>query len=132
MPILDVEVVLGPGEKLPAGLAAAVAFEAGLVFGTPAGGTWVKLYELSAEHYAENDSQAESKPVFVRVMRAHLPTQLELEQEAPKLAAAIARACRRPVESIHVLYQPPIGGRIAFGGELFNPYPPSRLPKPKR
>jgi hypothetical protein len=132
MPILDVEFVLGAGEKLPVGLAAAVAFEAGLVFGTPAGGTWVKLYELSAEHYAENDSQAESRPVFVRVLRAHLPTQLELEQEAPKLAAAIARACRRPVESIHIIYQPPIGGRIAFGGELFNPQPPKPLPKPKR
>ncbi len=132
MPILDVEFVLGPGEKLPAGLAAAVAFEAGLVFGTPAGGTWVKLYELSAEHYAENDSQADSKPVFVRVMRAHLPMQLELEQEAPRLAAAIARACGRPVESVHIIYQPPIGGRIAFGGELFNPSPPLPPPRPKR
>jgi hypothetical protein len=132
MPILEVEFVLGVGEKLPFGLAAAVAFEAGVVFGSPAGGTWVKVYELSADHYAENDSQADTKPVFVRVMRAHLPTQLELEQEAPKLAAALARACRRPVESIHVLYQPPIGGRIAFGGEMFNPRPPDLPRRNKR
>ena len=75
---------------------------------------------------------SDTKPVFVRVMRAHLPTQLELEQEAPKLAAALARACRRPVESIHVIYQPPIGGRIAFGGEMFNPRPPVPPPRPRR
>lgn len=56
MPILDVEIVLGVGEKLPAGLAGAIAFEVGLVFGSPAGGTWVKVYELSPDHYAENDS----------------------------------------------------------------------------
>jgi phenylpyruvate tautomerase PptA (4-oxalocrotonate tautomerase family) len=118
MPILDVGLVLGAGEEVPTGLAAAVADAAAAVFGTPAGGTWVKVHGFSAERYAENGGPTESRPVFVRVMRAHLPVQLELEQEAPTLAAAIARACGRPVENVHIIYEPPAAGRIAFGGKL--------------
>jgi phenylpyruvate tautomerase PptA (4-oxalocrotonate tautomerase family) len=118
MPILDIEVVLAAGEKVPPGMAAALADAAAGVFGSPEGSTWVRLHELPAERYAEDGGGTAAKPVFVRVLKAHLPTEAELEQEAPRLTAAIARACGRPAENVHIIYEPPGAGRIAFGGRL--------------
>jgi phenylpyruvate tautomerase PptA (4-oxalocrotonate tautomerase family) len=76
------------------------------------------LHELSADRYAENGGEVEVRPVFVRVLRADSPTQTELKQEASKLAEAIAGVCGRPVENVHVIFEPPGMGRIAFGGKL--------------
>lgn len=120
MPILDVELVLPAGQAVPSGVAAAIADAAAAVFRTPQGQTWVRLHELSKERYSENGGGPEPgiQPVFVRVLKAALPHSPELEKEVFALAAAVARACNRPVENVHVLYEPPAAGRIAFGGKF--------------
>jgi phenylpyruvate tautomerase PptA (4-oxalocrotonate tautomerase family) len=120
MPILDVEIVLGPGESTPTGLCAAIADAAAAVFRTPAGHTWVRLRELPQERYAEDGGGPgpEVRPVFVHVLKAAMPPSAELEQEVSALAAAVARVCHRDVENVHIVYEPPGAGRIAFGGRL--------------
>lgn len=120
MPILSVEIVSGPGQAIPGGLVTAIADAAGRVFKALPGELWVRLNELDHEHYAENGTADATRifPVFVRVLMASLPPEAELGREASALATAIARACGRPVESVHIVYEPPAAGRIAFGGKL--------------
>lgn len=52
MPVLDVEIVLRPGEELPPDLSANLARATARVFGTPPGRTWVKVRPLSPLLYA--------------------------------------------------------------------------------
>ncbi|HEY5552111.1 MAG TPA: hypothetical protein VIK52_09490 [Opitutaceae bacterium] len=120
MPILDIEMVVVPGEVLDPGISRAIAEAAATVFSTPAGTTWVKFHTLPAVDYAENGIEpAEAPaPVFVRVLKRDLPESGALRAEAAKLAAAIASVCKRPVENVHILYEPPGAGRVAFGGRL--------------
>lgn len=120
MPILDVEIVLRPGESPDEGLAQELAEQAGLVFGTQPGRTWVKLRTLGPDQYAENGGGPPPgvHPVFVSVLKASLPPSDRLAAEAARLTIAIARACRRPLENVHVLYQAEAAGRVSFGGEL--------------
>ena len=56
MPILDVEIVLEPGESLRPELAGELADRVGEVFGAAPGTTWVKVRAIPAEHYAENQT----------------------------------------------------------------------------
>lgn len=120
MPILDVEIVLRPGETLPPALAADLADRAGAIFGSETGGTWVKLRLLEPSGYAENGVPAPIAvfPVFVSVLKRTLPALAHRREEAALLAAAAAAACNRPVENVHILYQPGAAGRVAFGGKL--------------
>lgn len=120
MPILDVEIVCPPGEEIPRGMSAAIADAAASVFGTPAGHTWVRLRRLSQKFYSENGCGPDPgvRPVFVHVLKATLPPEAELEMEVSALAGAVARSCNRPIENVHVVYDPPLVGRIAFGGRL--------------
>lgn len=120
MPILDVELVLRPDESLPADLARQIAVRAGEVFAAPPGTTWVKLRTLAATHYAENEAEPGPavSPVFVTVLKAHLPEPAALQAEVAALTEAIAAACGRPPENVHILYLPPGVGRVAFGGKL--------------
>jgi hypothetical protein len=75
---------------------------------------------LSQEHYAENGGGPDLalQPVFIHVLKAAIPAESELQAEAAALAAAVARACKRHLENVHILYDPPAAGRIAFGGRL--------------
>lgn len=41
-----------------------------------------------------------------------------LASEAAALASAIAQVTGRAVEHVHLIYEPPGRGRVAFGGEL--------------
>jgi hypothetical protein len=120
MPILLVELVTAPGETVPDGTAAAIADAAAAVFAAPAGRTWVRLHALPALAYAEDGGGPPTgvRPVFVQVLKASVPDRPELEREATALAAAVARACHRPVENVHTVYEPPAAGRMAFGGAL--------------
>ena len=120
MPILDVEIVLEPGEALRPGLAGELADRAGEVFGAAPGTTWVKLRAIAAEHYAENETgrPTDIYPVFVSVLKAKLPPLDERRHEVMRLTEAMARACRRPPESVHIQYLPEGAGRMAFGGTL--------------
>lgn len=120
MPILDVEIVVGPAEGLDPTIAARVADQAGRILATPAGETWVKVRPLPSTCYAENGvgSPAGLAPVFVSILRARLPSPDTMQEEAARLAAAIAQVCGRPSENVHILYLPEALGRIAFGGRL--------------
>jgi len=120
MPILDIEIVLRPGERLRAGLAAEIADRAGEIFGTPKGRTWVKLHPIRPEHYAENGAGPDNEisPVFVSVLRARLPEPEPMQTEVTFLIETIALACARPPGNVHIIYQPAAAGRVAFGGKV--------------
>ncbi len=120
MPIIDVEIVLLPGETMRLGLAAEIADRCGEVFGSPPGSTWVRIHGLPRGHYAENGGgpQAGVNPVFVSVLKALLPAPDAIRAEVARLGAAIAEATVRPVENVHIAYLPAGAGRVAFGGEI--------------
>ena len=56
--------------------------------------------------------------MIVSVLQADLPEGPALEEQAARLTRAIALACDRPPENVHLIYEPPARGRIAFGGRL--------------
>jgi phenylpyruvate tautomerase PptA (4-oxalocrotonate tautomerase family) len=120
MPVLEIEAVTDDRHPLPDGLAARLADAAGEVMGSSPGQTWVRLRDLPRNDYAESggDLPEGVLPVFVRVLRADLPAPPELDREMLSLAQAVAGAFRRPVENVHVLYEPAARGRIGFGGNL--------------
>ncbi|UCH59024.1 MAG: hypothetical protein JSV61_12510 [Anaerolineales bacterium] len=119
MPILEIEIVLKPGENLAAGLAQKIANQAAAVFSSPPGDTWVRLRTLAATQYAENGGwQAGIFPIFVTILKAKLPEPQVLHQELDQLTRLIAEVCNRPQENVHILYLPPAAGRMAFGGRL--------------
>lgn len=119
MPILEVEIVLKPGEQLAEELALQLADAAASALGSAAGGTWVRLYALPEKHYAEGGGGPPQgvHPVFVKVLQAELAEEEQRAQSAGRLARALAQACRRPVENVHVLFEPAAAGRIWFGGQ---------------
>src|SRR6186997_3388373 len=116
MPILDVEIVTS--EPLDGGLAARIADMAAQVFGGPPASTWVRVRPLPQEHYAENGTASPEgwRSVFVIVRKAQRPTGSTLDAEVRALTEGVARVCGRPVENVHILYEPDAQGRIAFGG----------------
>jgi phenylpyruvate tautomerase PptA (4-oxalocrotonate tautomerase family) len=120
MPILDIEVVLEPGEALRPELAGELADRAGEVFDASPGTTWVKVRAIPAEFYAENQTIRPNDvyPVFVSILKAKLPPLDEHQREVTRLTEAVARICRRPLENVHILYLPEGAGRVAFGGRI--------------
>ena len=119
MPILNVEVVLQPGEALRPTLAADIANAAGDVFGTPPGRTWVTVYTIPTEQYAENGSSVTGLyPVFVSILKNQLPAPEAMQTEARQLTDVIAQVCARSAENVHLIYLPAGAGRVAFGGRL--------------
>jgi phenylpyruvate tautomerase PptA (4-oxalocrotonate tautomerase family) len=119
MPILDVELVLSPGETPDFNLAARLADAAGEVLASRPHGTWVKLRFIEANLYAENGGMPEGiYPVFVTVLKSRVPARPELEVEIRRLTESIAQVCSRSAENVHILYQPEATGRVAFGGNI--------------
>ncbi len=119
MPILDVEIVTRHGERLSATLAADLADALGEVFGAEPGRVWVRLRDLPAERYAENDSGEDRPfPVFVTVHEGDPPTGVPLEARVAHVAECVARLSERPLANVHVIMEPGLRGRIAFGGKL--------------
>ncbi len=118
MPIIDVEIITS--ESLDGGLAAGIAEMAAQVFGGPPASTWVRVRSLPREQYAENGTATPEgwRAVFVTVRKARRPTGPALEAEVLALTEGVARVCGRPVENVHILYEPDAQGRIAFGGNL--------------
>jgi phenylpyruvate tautomerase PptA (4-oxalocrotonate tautomerase family) len=117
MPILEIEIVGEPGAER-AGLAQRLADAAGRALGSRPRGTWVRLWWLPHDHYAENGGEDGPRPVFVSVIERDVPPPPELAPRVRALTRAIAEACGRPDENVHVLYQAPARGRMAFGGAL--------------
>ncbi len=120
MPILDVELVGPVPDEVRQGLAQRIADAVGDALGSRPQGTWVKLRFLEAEAYSENSGgpTADARPVLVSVLQAQPPSGAELSVLASRLTAAIAEACRRPIENVHIIFEPPADGRISFGGKL--------------
>lgn len=120
MPILDIEIVTRPGERLSPTLAADLANRAAEAFNSADGTTWVKLRALSHDQYGENggDPSQGIYPVFVSVLKARQPSPEQLQVEINDLTAVVARMCNRPEQNVHILYLPEAAGRIAFGGTL--------------
>lgn len=119
MPILNVEIITRPDEHIRSDLARELADRTGKIFGSSPGNTWVKVYLLSGENYAENDGMpGDVYPVFVSVLRAKLPSPDLLQNEVAELTSSVAQVCDRPKENIHMIYLPEGTGRVAFGGRL--------------
>jgi phenylpyruvate tautomerase PptA (4-oxalocrotonate tautomerase family) len=119
MPILDVEVVGDVPPMVREGLAQRLADAAGEALASRPQGTWVKLRFLDPPAYAENGGAAGGvRPVFVRVLQHTPPSGEARAEEAARLTRAVARACGREPEHVHLLYEAAARGRIAFGGEL--------------
>jgi phenylpyruvate tautomerase PptA (4-oxalocrotonate tautomerase family) len=120
MPIVDVEIVSPADEVFPAELAPRLANRLGEVFGSPPGNTWVKVRAFPARDYAENGQGGENDmyPVFVSVLKAHLPRPEQMQAEVAALTLATAEICRRLPENVHIIYLPKGAGRVAFGGKI--------------
>jgi len=119
MPIVQVEIVLHEKESLRATLATELADRIGETLKSAPGGTWVKVDAIPAHHYAENNTESgEAAPVFVSILKAKMPATKELQREVTVLTTVIAQVCERSQQSVHIIYQPDGGGRIAFGGSL--------------
>ena len=119
MPILDVEIVTHPDEKIRPDLATELANQAGEIFHSPPGNTWVKIRFTAGENYAENSNESgDVFPVFVSVLKARLPSPEALQAEVTRLTVVIAQVCTRPQENVHILYLPEGAGRVAFGGKV--------------
>lgn len=118
MPILDVEMILLPDEHPRPTLASEISEAAGAVFGSPPGRVWVRLHFLPHFQYAENGGPLPDGlgPVFVSVLHALGPVGVERDGEAARLTTALAAACGRPGQNIHVFYLPDGAGRGYFGG----------------
>ncbi len=117
MPILAIEAV-GELER-KSGAAQRASDAAGEVFGVKPGRCWVKLSVLPSGQYAENGGVQEGvSPVFVSVILGEAPKGDARCSQCRNLAKALAAALDRPVENIHIIYEPDAKGRIAFGGRL--------------
>ena len=120
MPIVDVEIVGPLAEAARAGLAQRIADAIGVALNSRPQGTWVKVRFLDDGAYAESGAGPPegAKPVFVSVQLAELPAGDVLSQQALQLATAVAEACGRSSESVHIVFEPAALGRVAFGGHL--------------
>jgi phenylpyruvate tautomerase PptA (4-oxalocrotonate tautomerase family) len=116
MPILEVEIIGGIAAPLRHGLAQRLADAAAQVFETAPQQTWIKLRYLDAQDYAER--APEPLPVFVRVLLRSSFEVAERRRYARELARSFAELCARPAARVHILFDEPAQGRIAFGGEL--------------
>ena len=117
MPIVDIELVTGDPEAGRSQLQT-LADELGNLFGSEPGGTWVRLRSTNPADYAENQTDDEPQPTFVNILKLQLPDEDERRREMAAVAEIVARTLHRRRENVHVLYAPPAGGRIGFGGEL--------------
>lgn len=120
MPILDIEIIMKPGEMIAEGLAREIADAAATIFGARARSTWVKVRGIDAAQYAENGAEPSDEvcPVFVSILKARLPSAEDLRREVERLTPAIAAICGRLPENVHIIYLPEGAGRVAFGGRV--------------
>lgn len=121
MPVLTVTVVLEPAETSPPKVAKVLARAAGRVFGSPPGSTWVRLWALTSDQYAEDGDDSGPPPVFVSVLKSQPMDPSKLSREALDLTSAIAATLNRPLDRVHVIYEPAAKGRAAFGGRFLEP-----------
>lgn len=119
MPLLEIQIVGEPQVENRNALARDLADAAAEVFRAEPRTTWVRLSVLPPRDYAENGGGAAGvKPVFVSLIKKSRPSRAAIVDEVRRLTEAIAEVCARPAENVHVRYEAPGEGRVAFGGEL--------------
>lgn len=118
MPILRVDVVGPIPDEVRTGLAQRISDAAGRALDSRPQGTWTLLNFVPQAHYAENDATMDQCPVLVALLMAQPPTGTVLAETLARLTNAIARACVRPADSVHIFVEPPGTGRVTFGGNL--------------
>jgi hypothetical protein len=119
VPILDVQLIGPVPDAARAGLSQRLADAAGMALASRPQGTWVTVRIVDGDDYAENGgAPAGAAPVLVRVLQYAPPRGEALAAEVGRLTRAVAEACGRAAENVHLVYEPPAQGRIAFGGEL--------------
>lgn len=120
MPILNIELVGHVPDSTRDGLARRIAEAAADTLESAPHRTWVKLHFLEENQYSENGGAPEdgARPVIVSVLLSKLPNEDDLSQLAAVLADRIAKACNRSPQNVHLMFEPPAAGRIAFGGQL--------------
>lgn len=114
MPIFHVETTRRPGRAQLRSL----ADELGVLFSAPPGHVWVRIVPVDPALYAENATESPPDSVFVRVILRALPEEPELEKKAARITQLVAAALSKPLDDVHVYFDPPAAGRIAFGGAL--------------
>ncbi len=113
MPILEVEVV-GDCED---GAAKAIADAVAAAFADEEWSVWVRLRRLLPEDYAESGGGS-FEPVFVSVLSLSFREGEQMRATLMRIAVAVAGACGRPLENVHVVYESAAHGRLALGGKM--------------
>jgi phenylpyruvate tautomerase PptA (4-oxalocrotonate tautomerase family) len=113
MPIVDITLIgeIRLAETASAGLAQAI----GQALGAAEGSVWVTLTRRPTADYAENGPPPEPPPVFVRVLAGGDDRSTRAAQ-AQAIAGAVAAKLSRPIEHVHVIFEPDAAGRVYFGG----------------
>lgn len=119
MPIVSIEIVTN--EPPAAAVAGDLADSLAGAFGGPPSRTWVRLRTL--DNYAEGGGGPPRGvlPVFVSVLMAAPPDGVARRDQVAAITKAVATACDRPAENVHIIYEAPAAGRVAFGGDLVPP-----------
>ena len=115
MPIIDIELVSDdPADPL---IIQGLADDLGRIFDAAPGKVWIRMRTLPELSYAENGQPA-PHPVFVTVLAGTPADGEALRRQVEAITSTVARHTRRPAEHVHVLFEPPARGRIAFGGRV--------------
>lgn len=120
MPVVTIQMVCSADEAVGATIAQDLADHLGTALQAEPGHVWVRFERLDRGCYAENHAQLEEAglPVFVTVLQHDRPVGDALQAQSLALARAVARVTGRPTERVHLLFDPPGAGRVAFGGVL--------------
>lgn len=120
MPILNIRVIGDLPKSVQKNLAGRLADAAGKVFQSGPQHTWVMVQSIPRRQYAENGKAQPDgvNPIFVSVLLWTVPKPEKLRSQVRCLAKTVAAVCHRAEENVHVLYELPAAGRIAFGGNL--------------
>jgi phenylpyruvate tautomerase PptA (4-oxalocrotonate tautomerase family) len=120
MPIIDVSIVVAPGQAVAADLAQSLANSVGRALALPPAQAWVRLHVMPQDRYAENDTvlSPSELPVFAVVLTRQPPDDLQLPTSITKLTHAISEATGRAPASVHIEFAPSARGRASFGGKL--------------
>lgn len=121
MPMANIQIVLkNNAAAYPDNITSQLADALGSFFNCSPGTTWVRLSYLTASHYAENQISQQDcpDPVFVELLLKNTAEQHHRALDARKIANIVAEILQRPENEIHIIFQPPGVGRVAFGGKL--------------
>lgn len=134
MPIFHLD-LLDDGGPRDAALPKKLADDFGRLFGAEAGHVWVRVTYCPPSEYAENGDGAIPRWAFVRVILRTLPPEVPppagrktipaseaLAGRAHAIASIVSQHTGRALDDVHVYFDPPAIGRIAFGGVLVGTY----------